>query len=66
MYTLHMTSSLHFLQFIKIISKHVLFLFFYSTEVMFVKSHYNKSFKIYPRFLKFYVAHDDVTIYIKV
>jgi hypothetical protein len=65
MYTLHI-SSLHFLQFIKIISKHVLFLFFNSTKVMFFKIYYNKSFKIYPRFSNFYVAQDDVMIYIKV
>jgi hypothetical protein len=62
-----MTSRLHFLQFFKIISKHVCFFsFYYSTKVLFFKIYYNKYFKICPRFLNFYVAQDDVTIYIKV
>jgi hypothetical protein len=67
MYTLHMTDSLNFLQFIKIISKHVLFLFFILLKLcFFFKIYYNKSFKVYPRFLNFYVTRDNAMIYIKV
>jgi hypothetical protein len=61
-----MTSSLRFLQRIKIMPKHVLFLFFIPLQLCFLKLTIKKPVKIYPTSLNFDMAQEDVTIYIKV